>query len=180
MNQEGQMYPSIYQPIHAAYPYHHESGVTIAPFGYLIPIDSRLLEIDAQAVWALAVAPVASPGALGNAIIKRKRAYAPRKKSATDADTTCQAATALTALKQRKRKAKVDPPSLATSYGCSRRKRDLKSRKHVSAASTNFQLSAADSVSASAIFKSWSLFVPIPAYNQAADNASAADPDAAT
>ncbi|KAI5800734.1 hypothetical protein FPQ18DRAFT_301358 [Pyronema domesticum] len=55
-------------------------------------------------------AGVSAPGAPGSATVKRKRTYVQRKKSAAATPTTGQAAP--TAPKQRKRKAKVDPPSL--------------------------------------------------------------------
>ncbi|CCX10859.1 Protein of unknown function [Pyronema omphalodes CBS 100304] len=79
-----------------AHPYHLQSGASTAPSGYLIPIDPRLLEIDAHQraarglvpftpkTMALPFAPlvatgpqtagVLAPGASSTALVKRKRA----------------------------------------------------------------------------------------------------------
>ncbi|KAI5800712.1 hypothetical protein FPQ18DRAFT_384286 [Pyronema domesticum] len=172
----------------------------------IIPIDPRLLEIDAHQraarglapftpiIMGLPFAPVASAGVPasgslgGSAAVKRKRASAPRKKPVAAAFPTGQAATVPAAPKQWKRKAKVDLPSLAASASAPSVAEPAarmaapagKRRKNVPVAATNnVQISSADPVSAPAILRSWSVFVPVPAYYQAADNASAGDPDAA-
>ncbi|KAI5786686.1 hypothetical protein FPQ18DRAFT_308689 [Pyronema domesticum] len=117
----------------------------------------------------------------------------PRKKPAAAAPTNGQPAP--TASKQRKRKAKVDPPSLPASAsapfvtepaagGIALRNAvwlppPERDESMLLPHQPNVQLSSGNTVTASAIFNSWSLFVPVLAYDLAADNASAGSPYAA-